>query len=410
MAIKVIILALLTGLFVFEFYKHRLTAQQRQLPLPDNVRDVYDAEQYQKWSRYSAESNRVALLKSGAHFALGFLLLLFHVHAWLSGRLSQGIWGNSIQLVLVDMLIFLPFGIYFDWEQQMQVEEKYGFNRTSKKTFVSDQIKQTLISAVLMSAILCLYILFYQQLGLWGFVLLFVALALLITLISMFSLSISKLFNKFEPLPEGELRDGLVALFAKYGYTLRNIYVMDASKRTSKTNAFCTGLGKRKDIALFDNLVNSYTPEEITAVFAHELAHYHYRDTAWLTAANMLTFLPMVVLLLVLTAVPAFCQAFGFAGSHYGMAFLLVGSLMQAVMVPISIPLMAYMRRCEYRADAFAAQNGYGDALISALKRLSSDNLSNLNPHPLIVKLEYSHPTLSQRIAALSGEAVKSAR
>lgn len=407
MAIKGIILVLMVAMFLFEIYKHRLTAKQRRLPLPENVRDVYDQDKYQKWSSYSTQTNRVDLIRRGAYFVLGFFLLLFNVHAWLSGRLTQDIWGNSILLVLVDMLISLPFGVLFAWVQQMKVEEKYGFNRTSKKTFVIDQVKQTLINAVLMSLILCLYILFYQTLGLWGFVLLFVALALLITLMSTFALSISKLFNKFEPLPEGELRSKLVALFTRHGYTLRNIYVMDASKRTSKTNAFCAGLGKRKDIALFDNLVNSYTPEEITAVFAHELAHYHYRDTAWLTAANMLTFLPMVVLLLVLTAVPAFCQAFGFAGSHYGMVFLLVGYLMQAVIIPINIPLMAYMRRCEYRADAFAAENGYGEALVSALKRLSSDNLSDLNPHPLIVKMEYSHPSLSQRIAALSGKGGK---
>lgn len=404
MAIKIIVLVVLTAVFAFEGYKHHLARLQRSLPLPENVRDVYDADRYRKWSDYAIETNRVSLQEKGALFALVFVLLLFNIHAWFAGLMPKGDWANSILLVLFDLLITLPIHIYFAWVQQMRVEEKYGFNRTSRETFVSDQIKQAVISLVFMLAILCLYKLFYQALGLWGFALLFVALALIITLITTFSLSISKLFNKYEPLPEGELRSRLEALFEKHGYALRRIHVMDASRRTSKVNAFCAGLGKNKEIALFDNLVANYSAEEITAVFAHELGHYHYRDTAALAVANTLTFLPMVALLLVLTAVPAFCQAFGFQSMHHGMVFVLVGYLMEAVSLPMNLPLMKYMHACELRADAFAARNGYGEALISALKRLSGDNLSNLNPHPLIVKMEYSHPTLSQRIEALSGQ------
>ena len=286
----------------------------------------------------------------------------------------------------------------------MRVEEQYGFNRTTKKTFIADQVKQALIGFILMTTILSLYILFYQMLGLLGFILLFVALAVIITLISTFSLQLSKLFNKYEPLPEGELRTGLEAMFEKHGYHLRHIYVMDASKRTSKVNAFCTGLGKNKEIALFDNLVSNYSADEITAVFAHELAHFHYRDTLMLSLTNLVTFLPMVALLLIMTAVPAFSQAFGFAKTHYGMVFLLMGPLMQAALIPVRIPVMKFMRACEYRADAFAAQNGYAEGLISALKRLSQDNLADLNPHPLIVAVEHSHPPLSQRIAALTAQ------
>lgn len=402
MLIKLIILILMAAFFLFEVYKHLLSARQRKLSLPRNVRDIYDDQKYQTWSAYSTETNRVDLTERGVQFALTFLLLLFNVHARLSGILPQGMWANSILLVVADMLIAVPIGVYFAWVQQMRVEEKYGFNRSTKKTFITDQIKQVIIGLVLMTSILCLYILFYEMLGLWGFILLFAALAVIITLITTFSMQLSKLFNKYEPLPEGELRSRLEALFEKHGYTLRHIYVMDASKRTSKINAYCTGLGKNKEISLYDNLVANYTPDEITAVFAHELAHFHFRDTMMLNLANMLTFLPMIALLLVMSVVPAFCQAFGFTGMHYGMVYILMGHLMQAVLIPVRAPVMAHMRACEYRADAFAVQNGYGEALVSALKRLCKDNLADLNPHPLIVTLEHSHPTLSQRIAAVS--------
>ena len=279
MLIKLIILILMAAFFLFEVYKHLLSARQRKLSLPRNVRDIYDDQKYQTWSAYSTETNRVDLTERGVQFALTFLLLLFNVHARLSGILPQGMWANSILLVVADMLIAVPIGVYFAWVQQMRVEEKYGFNRSTKKTFITDQIKQVIIGLVLMTSILCLYILFYEMLGLWGFILLFAALAVIITLITTFSMQLSKLFNKYEPLPEGELRSRLEALFEKHGYTLRHIYVMDASKRTSKVNAYCTGLGKNKEISLYDNLVANYTPDEITAVFAHELAHFHFRDT-----------------------------------------------------------------------------------------------------------------------------------
>lgn len=399
MAIKIAFLLLLTAHFLFGLYKHRLSVQQRRQPLPDNVRDVFDTDEYARWQAYQIKTDRARQWRSAASFVLLFVLLSINAHAWISGFLPDDPFWGGFLLLLIDALIALPVQVYFDNLINLKIENKYGFNRMDRKTFVTDEVKQFAVQLVITGVLLLLFVKLHQWLGIWSFVALFIALAGLVVLISTFSMTLSKLFNKFVPLEEGTLRTQLEELFHKYGYTVRNIYVVDASKRTTKPNAYCFGLGKKKEIALEDNLVNRYTEDEITAVFAHELAHFHHRDTMKMALMNTAQTLPIALMLILLVSAPSIFQAFGFAGLHYGMAMILMEVLAAPLSTLAMIPISKAMRAYEYRADAFAASNGYGKDIISALKQMNRDHLSDLNPHPLIVKWEYTHPTLSQRIA-----------
>ena len=212
----------------------------------------------------------------------------------------------------------------------------------------------------------------------------------------------SKIFNKFTPLEDGELKQRLTALLEKNGYQVRAIQVMDASRRSTKSNAYFTGFGKMKTIVLFDTLVQAMTPDEICAVFAHEMGHGLHRDTL---KNQVLTFLQVLILgaLAWLTLrTPAIFSSFGFSQINYGFALILIMSVEFALIAPLFGLFTSWVsRRAEYRADAQAVKEGCGEALVSALKKLAKENFSNLAPSPLLVKLEYSHPTLSQRIDAI---------
>ncbi len=295
-------------------------------------------------------------------------------------------------------LVLIPF-TYYD---TMHIEEKYGFNRTGKKTFWGDQLKQFLIGLGLMCGISCLLTWAHGAMGDW----LILALAVILTLFVLFFTFLypffSKIFNKFTPLPDGELKEKLTAMLEKNGYTVRAIQVMDASRRSTKSNAYFTGFGKMKTIVLYDTLVNAMTTEEILAVFAHEMGHGLHKDTL---KNHILTFLQMLVLGVLAWATlryPEIFRSFGFEGVNYGFAVLLILSVEFALILPLFGLLMSWFsRRAEYRADAQAVKEGYGDALISGLKKLARENFSDLSPSPLLVALEYSHPTLSQRISAI---------
>ena len=198
------------------------------------------------------------------------------------------------------------------------------------------------------------------------------------------------------------MKEGITALLEKNGYKVRAIQVMDASRRSTKSNAYFTGFGKMKTIVLYDTLVAAMTTDEILAVFAHEMGHGLHRDTL---KNHILTFLQMLVLGLLAWATlrhPEIFRPFGFEGVNYGFAVLLMMSVEFALIAPLFGLVMSWFsRRAEYRADRQAVKEGYGPALVSALKKLAKENFSDLSPSPVLVALEYSHPTLSQRIDAI---------
>ena len=210
---------------------------------------------------------------------------------------------------------------------------------------------------------------------------------------------VSRVANKFTPLEEGELRTKLTELLERHKYHVRDIFVMDASKRTTKSNAYFAGFGKSKTIVLYDNLLKQESPDEIVAIFAHEMGHGIHKDTLKQSLLSLFKIMAMVFLAWVIVKVPAIYHDFGFNDVNYGFGVLiLMNALIPFLMTALNIASSYLSRRCEYRADAQAVKEGYGEYLISALKVLNREALGDLTPHPLVVLLYYSHPTLLQRI------------
>ncbi len=397
---KYILLAILVVTMIYDIITSVLSDKQKNKPLPENVRDVYDEAEYKRWREYSADHKRLAMIEGVFSFVLLAVLFATNIFSWVYGVMpGSDLWKN-ILLMAVFTLFLSVISIPFDYKKTFGIEEKYGFNKSTKKTFISDQIKNFIINGILNCLLTLAAFYICRDLTVKVFIGWLVGAVGFMVIFSMLSTVFQKIFNKFTPLEEGELRDTLTEMFASEGYKLKNIYVMDASRRTTKVNAYCSGLGKMKKIVLFDNLVNNYTPDEITAVFAHELAHFKHRDTLKLTACSFINIIVILCSIAVFALVPEVSVDYGFEGAN--MAFALI-ALMSVILTPImkliALPVNAFSRHCERRADTFAVKKGYGESMISALKKLSKDNLTDLNPHPFIVKIEHSHPTLSQRIA-----------
>ena len=405
---KSILIALLVVGFLYNLVKSILQRKYKDFPIPENIRDVYDEEKYKTWRAYSAENEQLSMISEILVFVLTLAFLVFDVYALVYNWMPGNLWVKSMltlgSYILLTNVLMLPIS----YVGTFRIEEKYGFNKSTKKTFVGDAIKQLLIEVILLIAMYCAAEGLYAAMGNTFFVVFYAGVVVFMLGMSMFSLTFQKIFYKFTPLEEGELRTALSEMFAAEGYQMKDIYVKNASSRTTHANAFCTGLGKYKSISLDDNLVNNYTPREITAVFAHELAHFKHKDTAKLTAYSMLILLVMTLLIASFVLVPQISIDCGFETANIMFAVLISNSnVIGMVMTLLGIPQAIMSRKCEYRADAFAAKKGYGKDIISALKKLHGDSLSNLNPHPMVVALEYSHPTLSQRAAAVEEEMAK---
>ena len=403
MNFKAIAVAVLLVVYLYELFLDIIRYRSARNPIPQNVADVYDTETYLKWKAYHGEKVRWGIFTKAASFVIDLALILFNAYAAFaaSGLFAENAYAQGIAVMILSALANLLL-IPFTWHDTMHIEEKYGFNRTGKKTFWGDQLKSFLISLGLMCGISCLVTWAHGAMGDWLILALAVILTLFILFFSFLYPFFSRIFNKFTPLPDGELKEGITKLLEKNGYKVRAIQVMDASRRSTKSNAYFTGFGRMKTIVLYDTLVAAMTTEEILAVFAHEMGHGLHRDTL---KNHILTFFQMLVLAILAWATlrhPEIFRSFGFAGVNYGFAVILILSVEFALISPLfGLFISWFSRRAEYRADAQAVKEGYGDALISALKKLAKENFSDLAPSPLLVALEYSHPTLSQRITAI---------
>ena len=401
MNFKALALVILFAVYLWNLFLNLLKARSAKNPIPANVSDVYDGETYQKWKAYNGEKSRLSIVESTVSFLVDICLLAFNLYAAFARLFSDNTVQQLFAVLLLSALtdVFLLPMRYYD---TMRIEEKYGFNRTSKKTFWLDQVKQFVIGLGFMTFIGWLLMAAHQWLGDWLILAFAGGMTAVLLFFSFLYPFFSKIFNKFIPLEDGELKDRITALLEKNGYKVRAIQVMDASRRSTKSNAYFTGFGKMKTIVLYDTLVQSMTADEICAVFAHEMGHGLHKDTL---KNQILTFVQMLILgvLAWLTLrTPDVFQAFGFDTVNYGFAIILIMGVEFALIAPLFGLLVSWhSRRAEYRADAQAVKEGYGDALISGLKKLAKENFADLSPHPLLVKLEYSHPTLSQRIDAI---------
>lgn len=400
MNFKVLAMVLIGITFLFETFMEILSMKSVSRPIPENVKDIYDAESYKKWFSYDKEKARLYFFRHIVVYLVIFVVIGFDVYANLIQFLGiKGDYAAAISVLLIDFAISMIYAIPIAYVDNMKLEQKYGFNRMTMKTFVMDQMKDVIINIVILSGLCSLFILIHKALGNWLLVV-FTGIMLAVVLLIVFLFPLfSRIYNKFEPLPEGELRNRLCELLNANGCSVRAINVSDGSKRSSKANAYFTGFGKMKTIVLFDTLLEQMTDDEIVAVFAHEMGHNKHKDTLRLNGMNVINVVIFVALAWALVSVPEIYSDFGFDGVNYGMAFILLSAVCLSFISPLlGLFIGAFSRKYEYAADRFAAENGYGEALISALKKLARNSFDRLNPHPLVVKLTYSHPTVSERI------------
>ncbi len=388
--------------YLYELLLHIIRMRSADNPIPANVSDVYDRETYLKWRRYHAEKSRFSILTSTAAYAVEMALLLSNAYAAFAGLFPKGdLFLQMFGVLLLSALSGLVM-VPFSWVETMGIEEKYGFNRSDARTFALDQVKETVIGLVVTVTVGGILMAVHRALGDMMIPVFAVLMTLVMLGIAFLYPVFGRIFNKFTPLEDGELKERLTALLEKNGYRVRAIRVMDASRRTTRANAYFSGFGKMKTIVLYDTLVESMTVEEICAVFAHEMGHGLHKDTLRNQCFSFLQMLALGTLAALTLRTAELFPPFGFESVNYGFAVILI----MTAEFPLLSPLFGlltnfFSRRAEYRADAQAVKEGYGPQQISALKKLSRQNLADLAPSPLLVKLTYSHPTLSQRIEAI---------
>jgi STE24 endopeptidase len=381
--------------------------QQRSIfKLPDlRVRDLYDDGERNRAISYETAKYRLNLFTSAVSTIILILALSFGFFGELDRVLRERMANEVLisllfigTLAIISWVISLPESIY----STFVIEEKFGFNKSTVKTFVTDSIKGGALALVLGGGLIALVLWLYQVIGdnFW-----FVA-WLSITAISIFmfmfgSRIILPLFNKLSPLPEGELKIGIAELCDKYGYQIRNLYLMDGSRRSTKANAFFTGLGRSKTIVLFDTLIEKLNQREILAVLAHELGHDKRRHTMSMLVFSTLQSLAIFFLLGWALRTPEISSALGAQAPSFHLSALAFFILLTPLSVALGLLVHSFSRRNEYQADQFALESADARDLSSALKKISRDSLSHPNPNRFFVAFHYTHPPLAQRLEKL---------
>lgn len=370
-------------------------------PTPKNLSDVYDAETYARWKQYSAANSRLSIVSGLVSCAITILLLVTNLYSLFASIFPKNDFMQLFAVILLEVIVSTAVSCIFNYISTMKIEEKYGFNRSTMKTFTFDTIRGLVIEIILSLGLTSILWGLYTALGDW-IVLLFAIAVFFVTLVISFLYPIlSRIGNTFTPLEEGELKTRLMELLTKHGYSVKAIEVMDASRRTTKLNAYFTGFGKLKTIVLYDNLVNTMTTEEICAVFAHELGHGLHKDVLKNQLLNFGNLLLMSLIVWVAVKMPELHTAFGFDGVNFGFAYILLSAGLGLLQPFTSLIINAHSRRAEYRADAQAVEEGYKEPMVTALKKLARENFAHLSPSKINVLLEYSHPPLGDRIAAI---------
>ncbi|BBM89920.1 STE24 endopeptidase [Spirochaetota bacterium] len=394
-----------------EMLNMNVVRTQAKRPPSSEVTDVMSEAEYKKSLAYTLEKSKLNVLETfvGQLWLLGFLGwgVLGLWFAWVAEplrALGAGVWSDSVYLYsffVMYGLIGIPFSLY----RTFNLEERYGFNTMTLKLYIKDAIKSLLISLVLMVPILAGVFWIYERLGSfwWLYGALFV-IAFQFLMQILFPRFILPLFNKLQPLEAGTLRDEIFALAKKTEFQTNNILVMDGSKRSKHSNAFFAGIGKARRIVLFDTLVKQLTVTELKAVLAHEVGHYKRKHILKGMVFSIFGTMLMFYVLNLLVNTASFNQAFGLGGGEVAHTLILISLLSGTITFYLKPVFNAFSRKNEYEADAYAKAFTGSAPLISALKKLYKENLSNLNPHPVYSFFYYSHPTLREREKQLLAE------
>ena len=411
----VVIICLVIFNFLFSNILGYLNHKNWKDEIPSELKDFYDIEKYKKAKLYAISKNKIGLLSSTTSFLFVSSLLVFDGY----GFLDQLVNSDSLNLFLpfeinsnfaksgmfflilfvLNSLISIPFSYY----NTFVIEEKYGFNKTSKATFFLDIVKSSILSILIGGILLLAALYIYDNIndGFWLW--LWIGLSSLMIVLNMFYADlIVPIFNKLTPLNDGELRQKIEKYSKKVGYLLKNIYVIDGSKRSTKANAFFSGLGPRKTIALYDTLIEKHTENELVAVLAHEVGHFKKKHIFSGLIMSVIQIGVMTFFFELCLKLPEISMALGGLDSSFHLGLIGFTIVFSPISMISSIWMNYISRKNEFEADAYAKETFNGEDLSLALKKLSVDSLSNIYPHPLYVFFHYSHPPLIERLRALN--------
>lgn len=404
--IYVVILSILIIEFGFERILALLNIRHSAKALPTELEGIYDTDKYNKQQSYFRTNARFGMYSSGFSFLILLAMYVFGGFGWLDTWVQEWTADPILQTLFFFAVLFLAndlLAIPFDYYQTFVIEERFEFNKMTRGLFWVDRLKSLGIGILIGGGILWLIRWIYQLTPDYFWLLAFGVVTVFGLVMGMFySELIVPLFNKQTPLPEGELRSQIETFANKVGFKLKNIFIIDGSKRSSKANAYFSGLGPKKRIVLYDTLTDQMTNEEIVAVLAHEIGHYKHKHVM----KNYIFTLPFNLLLFFLLGwmlkSDLLAQVLGGAQASFHLNAIAFFILYTPVSTVLDLAGNVMSRKYEYQADAFANKYGFGAALVSGLRKLSSNSLSNLMPHPLYVFFHYSHPTLYQRITKLN--------
>lgn len=391
--------------YILEALLDQLNQGRARDPLDSSIANLYDVNERERSIAYSSEKTRFGFYSSTFSTIVLILALSYGWFAtldnWIRDRFDNQILISLVfiaALSIISWWLNLPFQLY----SIFGIEAKYGFNKITTKTFITDTIKATLIGSIIGGALLTAVLWIYQELGsaFWVFAWLLVSGFSL--LMFMFGTTlILPLFNKLRPVEKGELRTAIEKYCASQGYSLGRLFVMDGSKRSTKANAFFSGLGRSKTIVLFDTLIEKLSTKEIVAVLAHEIGHYKKKHTlSMFIFSNIQTFATFALLGWLL-GYPELSKALGAEESSFHLSALTFFILFTPLSLVLGLLNNSWSRHNEFEADTFAKNTDDAGALKSALKKISTDSLANLSPHPLYVAFNYTHPPLAQRLKNL---------
>jgi STE24 endopeptidase len=408
--ILIVIIVILVVGYIAERVLDYLNSTYWSDELPEEVKGIYDAEKYKRSQAYLRVKQRFSILTDTVSLAVMLLMLLLGGFAWLD-QVVRGWTTHPIPMALFFFgilglaadLLSTPFSVY----STFVIEERFGFNKTTPRTFILDKLKGWLLGAVIGGGLLSLIIWIYLSTGHLFWILTWITISLFSVFMAMFySTLIVPLFNKQTPLAEGELRNAIEQFAGKVRFRLDNIFVIDGSKRSRKANAYFSGLGAKKRIVLYDTLIADHPVDELVAVLAHEVGHYKKKHTRTGIILSVIQTGLMLYILSLFIGNPVLSQALGAELGSFHMGILAFGILYSPISMILGLGMNYLSRKHEYEADRFAGVHYDARSLQEALKKLSVNNLSNLRPHPAYVFVYYSHPPVLRRLQALEAVSV----
>ncbi len=400
-----IIIAIVIIELIYDLTLSFLNIRASKNEIPEVLCGLYDDAQYARQQAYFRDNKRIGFISTMVSTLFVLMVFAFGGFGWLDSLVSE--WTDSqiirslcffALLGAVGWVVSLPIDLY----DTFVIEQRYGFNTTTWRTYILDTLKNLGITTLLGGGVLALVVWIYGMWPQWFWIIAWATTTLITTVLQYFySVLLVPLFNKQTPLPEGELRTAIEEFARKVDFNLKNIYVIDGSRRSTHANAYFTGFGRQKRVVLYDTLIEQLTTDEIVGVLAHEIGHYKHHHILQSMLAGAITSLVTFYLLgLCLDSAPL-AQAAGCEEASFYVNLTIFSLLYTPLSMLLGVVSSIRSRHNERQADHFAKMHGVGESEASALKKMSAKSLANLTPHPVVVFTSYSHPTLAERVTAL---------